>query len=178
MLPRLQIGSGLSRFRGDADADVRAALAGGQVGTGVARGLLGGQEVSLPPEVGLVDLHGLARGIGAVLQVVPAPEQELSLLAVPDRQDKKTPVQLSTKWIRGQNHSPPSPSVPPPPSRPCLLRLDAAASQQLVQRAEESTGAGDGGVASFNAPLTAGLRHPVHHPAAEHKLRSPRPVRL
>lgn len=163
-LPHLQICSGLSRFCGDADADVRAALAGGHDGRGrigVTWGVLGGQHVSLPPEISLVDLHGLARGLRAVFQVVPASEQKLGLLTVcAGRTGRfltirktRTRGQKAAKRARGR--------------RTYLLGLDAVALQQLIQSTEESTGAGDGGVASFNAPLHARLCHPVHHAAGQ-----------
>lgn len=84
-LPHLQIQGGLARFRGDADADVGAALGGpggGHVGggrAGVKGSLLRGQDVSLPPEVRLVDLHGLTCRLCAILQVLQPSEERPSL---------------------------------------------------------------------------------------------------
>lgn len=88
-LPCLQIHGGLARFRGDADADVGAALGGhvGGRGAGLPGSLLRGQDVSLPPEVGLVDLHGLARRLRPIFHVRKSPEEQRSLRKNTDSQE-------------------------------------------------------------------------------------------
>lgn len=128
--------------------------------------MFGGQDVSLPPEISLIDLHGLARRLSPVLQVVPASEQKLSLSTVRARMtEKKTPRQNSG----GQSAPDITGEQTTRRQRANLLGLDTAALQQLVQRTEESAGAGDRRVARFDATLHACLRHPVHHATGEGK---------
>lgn len=50
-----------------------------------------------------------------------------------------------------------------PVSAVYLLRLDATALRQLIQRPEEGAGTGDGRVTRLDASLHTGLGHPVHH---------------
>lgn len=50
-----------------------------------------------------------------------------------------------------------------PVSAVYLLRLDAAALRQLIQRPEEGAGTRDGRVTRLDASLHTRLRHPVHH---------------
>lgn len=73
-LTQLSLQGGLARVRGNADADVKAPLIPQLPGC-----VFRGQDSPLPAEVGLIDLHGVAAGLGPVLQLLQAQQQQLDL---------------------------------------------------------------------------------------------------